>query len=390
MLYFSVFYLKFKYPLRICLILLFFYGIIFLNFFIEEKLMSKPLLKIENLSKAFGETRVLQNLSFEVFQGEFLCVLGASGCGKTTLLRLISGLEEVDAGKIILGDEDITFFAPNKREVNTVFQNYALFPHMTVFDNVAYSLKIKGIKKDEVAFRVREALELVNLSGFETRYPSQLSGGQKQRVAIARAVISHPKLLLLDEPLGALDLNLRKKMQTELKNLQKTLGITFIYITHDQEEALNMADRIAVMNDGGFVQLDSPQKIYDSPKNTFVARFIGEANVLKCTFVSSCEGGARVSFGENELLVRTDKTFSAGETVFVAVRGEKISVLSGASAGIMAKILSLNFSGGIMKICAECLGSNIVAYRYGLDASVFVGQEIFLNIEDFAGVITDE
>ncbi len=351
--------------------------------------MSKPLLKIENLSKSFGETSVLKNLSFEVFQGEFLCVLGASGCGKTTLLRLISGLEEVDAGKIILGDEDITFFAPNKREVNTVFQNYALFPHMTVFDNVAYSLKIKGIKKDEVAFRVHEALELVNLLGFEKRYPSQLSGGQKQRVAIARAVISHPKLLLLDEPLGALDLNLRKKMQSELKNLQNTLGITFIYITHDQEEALNMADRIAVMNDGGFVQLDSPSGVYDSPKNTFVARFLGEANILSCTFLERLENGARVSFGENELFVRTDKAFIAGDSVLVAVRGEKISA-SSVKDGIKATVLSLNFSGGIMKICASANDHEITAFRYGLDSSLFIGQEICLSIEDFAGVIVDE
>lgn len=350
--------------------------------------MAKPLLKIENLSKSFGETHVLHDLSFEVFEGEFLCVLGASGCGKTTLLRLISGLEDADAGKIILDDKDITLLPPNKRDVNTVFQNYALFPHMTVFDNVAYSLKVKGVKKEEIVFRVKEALELVNLSGFEKRYPSQLSGGQKQRVAIARAVISHPKLLLLDEPLGALDLNLRRKMQLELKNLQKTLGITFIYITHDQEEALNMADRIALMHSGSFVQIAPPAVVYDSPANVFVARFLGEANILPCTFVSSCKNGAIVNFGKSKLLVRTNKTFNAGENVLVAVRGEKI--LTNSKNGIKATVLSLNFSGGIMKITASASGCAITAFRYGLDSSILVDQEIYLNIEDFAGVIVDE
>ena len=353
--------------------------------------MQKPLLKIENLSKSFGETQVLKDLSFEVFQGEFLCVLGASGCGKTTLLRLISGLEEADAGTIVLDDTNITLLPPNKRNVNTVFQSYALFPHMTVFDNVAYSLKIKGIKKELLELEVKKALELVNLSGYEKRYPAQLSGGQKQRIAIARAVISQPKLLLLDEPLGALDLNLRKKMQAELKNLQKTLGITFIYITHDQEEALNMADRIAVMDNGGFVQLASPQEIYDSPKNTFVARFIGEANVLKCTVTSVLEDSARVSFYGNELLVRTNKkALKQGDEVLVAMRGEKISVLSKAKNGIPATVTSLNFSGGIMKICAECFETSIVAFRYGLDASILVGEQIYLGTEDLAGVVIDE
>lgn len=352
--------------------------------------MQKPLLKIKNLSKAFGKTQVLQDLSFEVFEGEFLCVLGSSGCGKTTLLRLISGLEEADAGTIILDDADITFLPPNKRNVNTVFQNYALFPHMTVFDNVAYSLKIKGVKKEEIALRVKEALELVNLSGYEKRYPAQLSGGQKQRIAIARAVISRPKLLLLDEPLGALDLNLRRKMQLELKNLQKTLGITFIYITHDQEEALNMADRIALMHSGGFVQLDTPETVYDSPINTFVARFLGEANILPCTFVSSCENGAIVNFGKSELLVRTNNNaFNKGDNVFVAVRGEKILVNT-ANKGISATVLSHNFSGGVMKICATAGNTEITAFRYGLDSSILSGQSVFLDIEAFAGVIVDE
>lgn len=349
----------------------------------------RTLLKIENLSKSFGETQVLKDLSFEVFEGEFLCVLGASGCGKTTLLRLISGLEEADRGSIVLEGQNVTSLAPNKRPVNTIFQNYALFPHMTVFDNVAYSLKIKGIKKDEIAFRVSEALELVGLAGFDKRYPSQLSGGQKQRVAIARAVISHPKLLLLDEPLGALDLNLRRKMQAELKNLQKTLGITFIYITHDQEEALNMADRIAVMSSGGFVQLDTPQAVYDSPKNTFVARFIGEANVINCTYVCPEKDGGRVLFGKNKLIVRTSSEYKKDQPVLVAVRGEKITV-SEDKNGIEATVLSLNFAGGIMKICAQANGQSITAFRYGLDASISVGQKVYLNIEDFAGVAIDE
>ena len=209
--------------------------------------MGKKILQLEQISKSFGDTKVLDQISLEIEQGEFITLLGASGCGKTTTLRIIAGLEHPDNGRVLLNGQDVTLFPPEKRTVNTVFQNYALFPHMTVGENIAYGLKLKKFSKEQIQKKVAEMLELVQLEGYQNRMPGELSGGQRQRVAIARAVAVEPQVLLLDEPLGALDLQLRRQMQFELKRLQKQLGITFIYITHDQEEALNMSDRIAVM-----------------------------------------------------------------------------------------------------------------------------------------------
>ena len=214
--------------------------------------MNQPILQLEGITKSFGDTQVLKGISLSVAQGEFITLLGSSGCGKTTTLRIIAGLESPDTGRVLLEGKDVTQTPPNRRDVNTVFQNYALFPHMTVAANVAYSLKLKKRPKAEIEQAMRDALELVQLTGYEKRMPNELSGGQRQRVAIARAVVNRPKVLLLDEPLGALDLQLRRQMQQELKALQKSLGITFIYITHDQEEALNMSDRIVVMREGRF------------------------------------------------------------------------------------------------------------------------------------------
>lgn len=360
-----------------------------------------PILRIENISKSFGETKVIQQLSFDVMQGEFLTILGSSGCGKTTLLRMICGLEDVDAGRIILDGKDVTNAEPNHRAVNTVFQSYALFPHMNVYDNVAYSLKIARVAKAEIKKRVAEALALVQMSGFEKRYPSELSGGQKQRIAIARAVIGRPKILLLDEPLGALDLNLRHAMQSELKKLQKMLGITFLYITHDQEEALNMSDRIAVMHDGHFVQLGTPSEIYDLPQNIYVARFIGEANILPCTYQAAKDGFCKVSFGESTLLLRADAAcHTQGDLVSAAVRGERIRVtaqtdditrqIAANSAAIPAVVTELNFAGGVMRITTKSNDTVITAMRYGLDHSLEVGQKVWLEIPFLAGVLVSE
>lgn len=242
----------------------------------------KVMVKIENVNKVYGgENHVVKNLNLDVYEGEFLTLLGSSGCGKTTTLRMVAGFEQPTGGTILVEGENIDEKEPFERDVNTVFQSYALFPHMTIFDNIAYGLKMKKVPKAEIRERVLHMMELVQLNGFEKRYPAQLSGGQKQRVAIARALINRPKVLLLDEPLGALDLKLRKQMQLELKRLQRKLNITFIYVTHDQEEALTMSDRIAIMNEGILEQVGTPSEIYEHPASKFVATFIGETNLFE-------------------------------------------------------------------------------------------------------------
>lgn len=242
--------------------------------------MGESILQLQQIRKSFDNTEVLKGIDLEAAQGEFITLLGASGCGKTTTLRIIAGLELPDSGQVILEGRDITDWEPNRRDVNTVFQNYALFPHMNVADNVGYGLKIRKVPKAEIERKVEQALRLVQLEEYGKRMPDQLSGGQKQRIAIARAVINEPKVLLLDEPLGALDLKLRRQMQLELKRLQKQLGITFIYITHDKEEAINMSDRIGVMHEGVLEQLGTPNEVYYQPRTSYVADFVGNANIL--------------------------------------------------------------------------------------------------------------
>ena len=247
--------------------------------------MSNKLIDIVNISKAFDENVVLDELNLYIRENEFLTLLGPSGCGKTTLLRILGGFETPDSGKIIFDGQDITNLAPNKRQLNTVFQKYALFTHMTIAENIAFGLKIKGKSQNYINDKIRYALKLVNLEGFENRTPASLSGGQQQRIAIARAIVNEPKVLLLDEPLGALDLKLRQDMQYELIRLKNELGITFIYVTHDQEEALTMSDTIVVMNQGYIQQVGTPEDIYNEPKNAFVADFIGDSNILSATMV---------------------------------------------------------------------------------------------------------
>ena len=253
--------------------------------------MEDYILSLQNITKAFDKTPVINGISLDVKKGEFITILGPSGCGKTTTLRIIAGLEKQDGGSVILQGSDVSSLAPEKRNVNTVFQNYALFPHMSVQKNIAYGMKLRGAKKDEIKTRVTQMLKLINLEGYERRMPDQLSGGQRQRVAIARAVVNNPALLLLDEPLGALDLQLRRQMQIELKILQAELGITFIYITHDQEEALNMSNRIAIMNGGLFEQIGSPEDIYERPRTRFAAGFIGQSNIIEGTVISASDDG---------------------------------------------------------------------------------------------------
>ncbi|MBR6257542.1 MAG: ABC transporter ATP-binding protein [Lachnospiraceae bacterium] len=276
------------------------------------------------VNKKYGSNHVVKDLNLTVNEGEFLTLLGSSGCGKTTTLRMIAGFEEPSTGTIKVEGVPVEEKEPYERNVNTVFQTYALFPHKTIFDNIAYGLKMKKVPKPEIKERVLEMMEMVQLSGFEKRYPSQLSGGQKQRVAIARALINRPRVLLLDEPLGALDLKLRKQMQLELKRLQKKLNITFIYVTHDQEEALTMSDRIAIMHDGIVDQLDTPTEIYEHPATRFVATFIGETNIYDGCVTSIHEGVATVTLENGAVKVKCDDSFSILEYATISVRPEKM------------------------------------------------------------------
>ena len=309
--------------------------------------MGESILQLRQIRKSFDNTEVLKGIDLEVAQGEFITLLGASGCGKTTTLRIIAGLELPDAGQVILEGQDITNREPNKRDVNTVFQNYALFPHMNVSDNVGYGLKIRKVPKAEIAERVEQALRLVQLEEYKKRMPDQLSGGQKQRIAIARAVINEPKVLLLDEPLGALDLKLRRQMQLELKRLQKQLGITFIYITHDQEEAINMSDRIGVMHEGILEQLGTPNEVYYQPQTSYVADFVGNANILH----------------------------KNGETF--AIRSENILMNGEAACTQEAVVVEKSFAGGQLRILFGLPdGQTLTASRYGIDNDLQPGQKV--------------
>ncbi len=276
---------------------------------------------LEGVSRAFGEVKAVDDVSLEVEGGEFFSMLGPSGCGKTTSLRMIAGFERPDAGRIRIGDADVTETPPHKRPVNTVFQNYALFPHLSVGENVAFGLRFTRADKHETKRRVGEALELVQLAGYEERKPHQLSGGQQQRVALARALILEPALLLLDEPLGALDAKLRRGLQLELKSLQREVGITFVYVTHDQEEALTMSDRLAVMSGGRIEQLGTPQQVYELPATPFVADFLGVSNLMR----AECDGRGGVRLGGTALSVEGAATIAAGE-VMVTIRPERIEV----------------------------------------------------------------
>ena len=290
--------------------------------------MSEVDVRLERVTKAFGETVAVDDLSLDIQVGEFFSMLGPSGCGKTTTLRMIGGFEEPTRGTVYLGGRDVTELPPYRRDVNTVFQSYALFPHLDVFENVAFGLKRKKVEKSEVKRRVLDSLRLVDLPGFEHRKPTQLSGGQQQRVALARALVNEPKVLLLDEPLGALDLKLRKQMQLELKRIQTEVGITFIYVTHDQEEAMTMSDRLAVMRHGRVEQIGPPEAVYESPATEFVAGFLGASNLLDGEVKEEREGNSLILLtGGSTVLVPTDRVDgSVGDEVRVGVRPEKITL----------------------------------------------------------------
>lgn len=394
--------------------------------------MAEVSLELKEIKKSFTEGEaVLDNISLEISKGEFITLLGSSGCGKTTTLRIIAGLEQPDAGSVWLDGREVTGLEPNQRDVNTVFQNYALFPHMNVAENIGYGLKLKKVPKSEIRKKVSQMLELVQLEGYEKRKPSELSGGQKQRVAIARALVNNPKVLLLDEPLGALDLQLRRAMQIELKHLQKKLGITFIYITHDQEEAINMSDRIAVMKDGRIEQIGAPDEIYNHPKTSYVATFVGNANILHGVAESIQGENAIVKIGNDRVIVKLETSqqdtedtggkqhLAAGEKVTLAVRSENIllqeaavigdtgtdhrdavdiSVADGSLdahnknsvSGLQATVTEKNFAGGQLRVTLKLSdGTQLIASRYGIDASVAEGQTVRCSFLPTDAVLVD-
>ncbi|MDO5291707.1 MAG: ABC transporter ATP-binding protein [bacterium] len=302
--------------------------------------MSKKLVDLSNITKAYGENVILDDLNLYVKENEFLTLLGPSGCGKTTTLRIIGGFETPDKGKVVFDGADITKLPPNERQLNTVFQKYALFTHMSIAENIAFGLKIKNKSKQYIKDKISYALKLVNLDGFENRSVDSLSGGQQQRIAIARAIVNEPKLLLLDEPLGALDLKLRQDMQYELIRLKNELGITFIYVTHDQEEALTMSDSIVVMNQGYIQQIGSPEDIYNEPQNAFVADFIGESNIVHGTFI---EDEVVEIFGKKFKCV--DKGFGKNKPVDVVIRPEDIDLVDPKEGTLTGVVTSLIFKG---------------------------------------------
>lgn len=341
--------------------------------------MARPIVEINGVNKIYGSNHVVKDLNLVVEEGEFLTLLGSSGCGKTTTLRMIAGFEEPTSGSIKVEGEAIEEKEPFERNVNTVFQSYALFPHKTIYDNIAYGLKMKKVPKDEIKKRVHEMMELVQLEGFEKRYPSQLSGGQKQRVAIARALINRPRVLLLDEPLGALDLKLRKQMQLELKRLQKKLNITFIYVTHDQEEALTMSDRIAIMNAGVLDQVAAPTEIYEHPATKFVATFIGETNIFDGS-IRSINGESLSIQIENGDVKATGSEFAAGEFINVSVRPEKMKYALDPVEGftLIATVKDYVYVGSVVK-CIVVLpnGNELKIERLAGQPLPQLGEQIF-------------
>jgi len=332
--------------------------------------------RLDGVTKRFGEVTAVDDLSLTINRGEFFSMLGPSGCGKTTTLRMIGGFEEATAGTIYLGETDVTGLPPFKRDVNTVFQNYALFPHLTVYENVAFGLRRRKTADAEIRRHVTEMLELVELPGFEARRPSQLSGGQQQRVALARALINHPRVLLLDEPLGALDLKLRKQMQLELKRIQTEVGITFVYVTHDQEEAMTMSNRIAVMRHGQIEQLGVPEELYERPQTAFVAGFLGVSNLLEGE-VAGREGALVVVKLRDGTVLRAPSGGADGGAVRIGVRPEKLRVLAltseppAASDGLNAldgTILDASYIGvSTQYLVATGDGHRLIVYSQNLE-----------------------
>lgn len=337
--------------------------------------MGKKIIELKNLSKNFGDNQVLKGIDLNIYENEFLTLLGPSGCGKTTILRIIAGFEEPSHGQVMFNGEDIAKVPAYKREVNTVFQKYALFPFLNVHDNVAFGLNLKKKDKKEIDEKVTKMLSLVGLAGFGNRDITSLSGGQQQRVAIARALVNEPKVLLLDEPLAALDAKLRKGMQAELKKIQKEVGITFIFVTHDQEEALSMSDTIVVMNDGIIQQIGTPMDIYNEPENRFVANFIGESNIIEGVMPKDC----LVVFDDVQWEC-VDKGFKENENIEVVLRPEDMQVVEPKDGKVSGKIVSKVFMGVHYEYLVE---TNIRKYKVHTTKNIEMGSVIGLTIDPF-------
>lgn len=356
--------------------------------------MQQPLLQLKNVNKYFGSSHILKDISLDINDGEFLTLLGPSGCGKTTILRCIAGLESINSGDILLNGGSIKDLAANKRNVNTVFQNYALFPHLNVYDNVAYGPRVKkSIKENELKERVVEILELVQMSGYDERMPHQLSGGQRQRIAIARSLINEPDILLLDEPLGALDLKLRKYMQTELAHLQKQTKTTFVYVTHDQEEALNMSDRIVVLSEGVIQQLGSPRDVYNHPKNFFVADFIGDRNIKKVAVLEKKQGSAKVKLGNNVLDIKCSNSIEGpcnpGETAILAIHMDKMRTSCDESPNsLLGEVLSIHYAGSQIRTEINIDGEELTIIEYQNNSCDYnVGDKVYISWEESGAVL---
>ena len=346
------------------------------------------MVELRNVTKRFGDFTAVDRIDLTIRQGEFLTLLGPSGCGKTTLLRMISGFETPTEGSVWLAGADVTDVPPYRRDVNQVFQSYALFPHLNVQDNISFGLRMRKLAKAQIAERVQRVTELVSLGGMERRKPSELSGGQRQRVALARAIVCEPKVLLLDEPLSALDAKLRKAMQIELKRLQKKLGITFVFVTHDQEEALTMSDRIAVVNQGRIEQLGESAEIYHAPRTTFVCNFIGEANILEAKIIGSEGGYTRLRLSPDvEVRIPTDSEFATLKEIFISIRPEKIHLQKTKPSGdncFEAEVEEEVFKGATDELLLKTAGglelTAVVANESATQESFRKGEKVWCSL----------
>ena len=345
--------------------------------------MEKVLVKLENVSKKFDKNYVIKDFSLNIYEGEFLTLLGPSGCGKTTVLRMISGLENVTSGKVYIDSIDVTNVDATKREVNTIFQNLALFPKMTVTENISFGLRMKKMDNNQINKKVRDVIKLVKLNGLEDRYPSELSGGQQQRVAIARGIVMNPKVLLLDESLCSLDLKLKKSMQVELKKIQKKLGITFIYVTHAQDEALSMSDRIVIINKGKIEQIDTPEDIYRHPNTLFVADFIGEANILNAKIIKKDSELYKVSLDNKYTISIKNDKYKVGEEIKLVVRPENVNIYRREKKDTLnGTITNITYNGDSTKLTINITNDLIINARITDENKYSEGDLVFIDFDE--------